>query len=140
MATARGCSGTGNIELPPWLRENEAYMKPVVAEITWFEASRVNEALDVFYLPCRFNPRGSDNLASGRTSGVSLTSSTVGNRTCIIVPYIAGTKPERSMMGQCVCVGCLRKMAYSSRNEREHSLKTLWEGVIAPVVLTTCHR
>jgi hypothetical protein len=109
----------------------------VVAEVTWFQTLPVTDELNVLYLPCRLAPKGSDQLMLGQTSGISLTSTTVGSKTCIIVPYIEGTKPEKSLTGPCVCLKCLRTVVYRLEDERTPDLKELWEKVIAPVALTT---
>ena len=80
---------------------------PVVAEIVTLPTVRIHDLLDVVYLPCRFRTWGIQNLTSGKASEISVTSTTVGGKTCAIVPYLDAPGPQISLSGFCVCSACL---------------------------------
>jgi hypothetical protein len=110
---------------------------PIVAEISTLPNIKIHRLLDVIYLPCRIKTRGAQNLASGNVSEISVTSTTVGNKTCAIVPYKDTPGPQISLGGFCVCPSCLKKMPHATTQEREETLNMLWKMAVAPILLTT---
>ena len=111
-----------------------------VVEVTWFNTGRVNDLVDALYVPCRVSAATARNFYEGTSSRIRLESYNIGRRVCLIVPYIEGTFPPRSLSGRCVCLSCLNELDYSDATRMAETLRRLWETTIASVVLTTDSR
>jgi len=111
--------------------------QPIVAEMVTFPTVRIHDLLDVVYLPCRFKTSSILNFNEGNLSEVNITSSTIGDKTCAIIPYLDAPGPQISVGGFCVCAACLKAMPYRTPKEREDTLNILWQTAVAPVMLTT---
>ena len=114
-----------------------AYGCPVVAEIAAWQTTKIHDRLDIVYMPCRVRFSGNTNLLSGRVSQINIRSTTVGNKTCAVVPYLDAPGPQISLAGFCVCVTCLKNMPHGTPEECEATLNTLWQAAVGPVILTT---
>lgn len=108
-----------------------------IVETTLFSLKEINANLDVLYMPCRINRMGRENLVAGKTAQITFGCINMQGKLCVLMPYMIGDLKETSVLGKCVCVGCLRSIAEKAEMNQRDVISTIWEETSGSIIVTT---